>query len=149
MPKKKQLKPSEDTNYWNTQEFKELEKKWYEKLKNKPHKEGKFRDIELKNGALRDDHMKAMLLNPHQVVWEAKQTYYQMTTAFLEEYKFDNKLDKIIWEYHSNGISYRDITKILAKIRINRSRTWVYFIIKKLKASMWAMYMAPKTEYHE
>lgn len=80
---------------------------------------------------------------------QAKQAYYQMAENFLNEYKFETKRDQIIWEYHSNGISVRDIVKVLRKVRIEIGRQTVWDAVNRLRKKMYDMYMSPKKEYHE
>ncbi len=48
---------------------------------------------------------------------EAKRDYYMMATDFLNTYEFTSDLERIIWEYHSNGLSLKDICETLNKIR--------------------------------
>lgn len=127
-------------------EFQKLKTKWYGKLK----KSG-FEDIESD-----EDNLKVwssiFYLRRSNISWEAKASYYQMASNFLEEYKFTSNIEKIIWEYHSNGIGVRDISKLLKKAKIKSvktARTSVWLIIKKLRSSMYQMYLAPKEEYHE
>jgi hypothetical protein len=129
------------------QTFKELQATWYAKLK----KTG-FKDIEKDEYNLKNSTSELSRYYDTPDLWKAKETYYQMTDTFLNEYKFDTRIHKLIWEYHSNGISIRDIAKILTKAKIksvNTSKSEIGVIVKKLKNSMYEMYLAPKKEYHE
>lgn len=81
--------------------------------------------------------------------WQAKATYYQMATNFLNEYKFDKDLDAAIWEYYSNGLGTIEITRILKEAKIKTNRTTVGLTIKKLKHLMYDMYLSPKKAYYE
>lgn len=129
------------------QEFQELQDKWYGKLE----KSG-FQDIESDENHLKF-YSSQFAAQFRDGAWQAKAAYYQMASNFLEEYKFDTKRDRIIWEYHSNALSYRDIAKILNKLKTTRtaSRTSVYNVLKRLRIKMFDMYMAldSETEYHE
>lgn len=125
--------------------LKEQQELWYKKLQ----KEG-FEDIES------DEHHLKFYTSQFAAkfipeTWQAKARYYQMATNFLEEYKFNTKLEQVVWEYHVNAISYRDIAKILKKVRLvkNTNRTTIYKMIKRLKEKMFDMYVLPQTEYHE
>jgi hypothetical protein len=72
---------------------------------------------------------------------EAKSTYYRLAEHFLNDYKFPNQLQRIIWEYHSQGISLRDIVTILAKehgILTYKDKTFT--VIRELKRRMFEMY---------
>jgi hypothetical protein len=125
-------------------EYEKVRDQWYAKLK----AEG-FQDIETTDDRLKTWSTK--LFSYHQSdAWEAKQSYYQMAENFLNEYKFDTEREKTIWSYHSVGISCRDIAKTFRKAGIKGlSKSMIFLAIKKLKMSMYAMYLSPKQEYHE
>ena len=138
MPQKKQF--NKKTEYEKQREI------WYKKLK----KSG-FEDIEQDDFNLKTNSS-VFFKNHTFEVWTAKATYYQMASNFLEEYKFNSRIEKVIWEYHSNGISFRDISKLLKKAKIksiSTNRQDIWLIVKRLKATMYSMYTAPKEEYHE
>jgi hypothetical protein len=125
--------------------LKEEIEKWYAKLK----REG-FNDIESDEFNLKE--WSNVFFKTHSIAQiQAKQAYYQMASNFLTEYRFDTPREKIIWEYHSNGISLREIGTILKKAKIEKAtnRTDIWKIVKRLKLVMYEMYMAPKKEYHE
>ena len=117
--------------------LKELQDKWYTKLK----KDG-FEDIESD-----EDNLKvwsSVLFARHSIEQiQAKQAYYTMATNFLEDYKFKTRREEIIWTYHSEGISYRDISKLLKRVRVKLSHTAVQNIVHKLQAAMYLMYKMP------
>jgi len=116
------------------QSLKELQESWYKKLK----KDG-FEDIEQDEDNLKVWSSVFFLRNsPEQI--QAKQAYYQMASNFLEDYKFKTRREEIIWTYHSEGISYRDISKLLKKVRIKLSHTAVQNVVHKLQAAMYLMY---------
>lgn len=126
--------------------FEQLKAKWYKKLE----KSG-FEDIESDENNLKVwSSIFARKNSPE--VWQARAEYYQMATNFLEDYKFSNDVEKIVWEYHSNGISMRDISKLLKKARVKSipiNRQDIGVLIRKLKNSMYSMYVAKQDEYHE
>lgn len=65
-----------------------------------------------------------------------------MATKFLNDYKFETNRERIIWEYHTEGISVRDIVKLLKKARLKRVyRRIVWETISKLENTMKKMYM--------
>ncbi len=116
--------------------YRELKKKWYAKLKNSG-----FEDIERNEDLLK---------RPSSVVFGdyrkiafgiAKFEYYQMAARFLNEHDFKNNRERIIWEYHANGISIRNIVKLLKKVRIKTYRRAVWNIITRLRATMKDQYM--------
>lgn len=122
------------------QSLKALQKEWYKKLK-----DDGFTDIEND-----EDHLKfynsqfaAQFVERDSYVWEAKAEYYRMAEHFLHEYEFESELEKVIWEYHANALSYRDIAKVLKKLKLVKktNRTTVYITVNKLKDKMFAMYM--------
>lgn len=130
------------------QSCRDLQSQWTDKLE----KSG-FEDIESDEETLKI-YSTVMFSRARSKVnnggFEAKAQYYQMATSFLEEYKFDSRLDKIIWEYHAEGLSVRDIANTLNKVKRTKTNyTTVWLLIKQLKKSMYAMYMAPQEEYHE
>ncbi len=112
----------------NPSQFKKLQAKWYKKLK----AEG-FRDIEVVEPTTR--------VYGSQVTIEAKQYYYQIANRFLTEHIFENKRDKIIWEYHANGMSIRNIVKTLKKVRIKTYRRAVWETVSKLRKIMKEKYL--------
>lgn len=134
--------------------LKTLQKEWYKKLE----REG-FKDIEKNPDTLKvyDKFQFITKLKsrqsrlpigqgtqfPHRIEafrLQAIQEYYYRANQFLNDHKFANKRERIVWEYHANGISYRDISKTLRKVRISIARTQVYDIVKRLRRIMFAMY---------
>jgi len=123
--------------------FKALQKKWYSKLK----KEG-FEDIEQDEENLKV--WSQVFFGKHSIEQiQAKQAYYQMATNFLEEYPFETERDRIIWEYHANGISAREIVVLFKKIKIKINFMKVWRLIKKHRVKMYQMYMEPHEPYTE
>lgn len=119
--------------------FKQLQKLWYAKLK----KDG-FEDAETADGQLKDWSSRVMRKNEHENLldsWPSKIAYYDMCTTFLNEHTFKSNLDKVIWEYHTNGISYRNITKLLRKVRVVTNRTSVGIIVNQLEEIMKKKYL--------
>lgn len=116
-------------------EYERLRAIWYAKLK----KQG-FTDIEQDEDNLKSWSAKftskSFLKNFH-----TKQAYYHMATSLLNDHKFNNRLEKTIWEYHANGISVREIVKMLRKAGIPKmSRGPVWETIHKLEGVMKALY---------
>lgn len=129
------------------QDFKKLQDKWYKKLK----KDG-FEDIEdVEKDQLKNWSQNMFSKSMTQAGgWQAKAEYYSLASRFLSEYKFSRSIDKVIWEYHAEGISNRDIATTLKKARVKKiGRGTVGNILKALKNKMYEMYLAPKKEYHE
>lgn len=123
--------------------YEELRDEWYAKLK-----DGGFQDIEDKQGRILEWSSRFNAKHD-QVDMDAKLAYAQMADRFLDEYKFDTDLEKTIWAYHANAISVRDIAVMLQKVGINYHKDKVHGVVKKLKKSMFSMYLLPQGEYHE
>lgn len=128
-------------------EYKKLQKKWYKKLKETKSSEypNGFNDIERNEDLLKDWALKfgddRRLGNTSQITRDAKQQYYQLANQFLNEHAFDSNKEKTIWEYHSNGLSIRNIVKTLKKVRIRTHKNAVHAIIAKLRKIMKQKYM--------
>lgn len=122
----------------NPSDFKKLKAKWYKKLK----KEG-FTDIEDEYGNLNtySSHFSEKVVVQR---FKDREPYYYMATNFLNDYKFANRIEKIVWEYHTEGIGIRDIATLLKKARVATiKRDSIWKIITRLSAAMKAMYMSP------
>ncbi len=115
--------------------FAKLQKLWYKKLKD----EG-FADIEHASGAL-DRPLTKHRREPIEI--EVIQYYYYMASTFLVEYKFENEIDKIVWTYHCEGLSVRNISGLLAKIGVVKKKDSVWYIVKRLEKLMKDKYLAP------
>lgn len=123
-------------------EYDKLRKIWYKKLskvKDENYPDG-FSDIEFEDETLR------IWSTPFQrkksiISGAAKETYYRHCRYFLNDHKFSTRREEIIWAYHSEGISVRDIVKLLKKVRIKMARTQVWEVINKLEKIMKKMYL--------
>lgn len=111
---------------------------WYKKLK-----DSGFKDIEYD-----ENWMKSCLPRPNAtirdpLVRETVQAYYSMAYYFLNEYKFETDLDKTIWEYHAEGISARNIVRLLKKVKTKQKiyRRFVQEKISKLETVMKGLYL--------
>lgn len=113
-----------------TDSYAKLKAKWYKKLA-----DGGFVDIERDEHSFKNGNNYNMLTTP-AIQWVAKEEYYRMATHFLNEHNFDSELDKVIWEYHTNGISMRNIVLLLAKVNIKRQRDQVWRCINRLEQTM-------------
>lgn len=90
-----------------TPKYKQLQEAWYSKLK-----ESGFKDIEYADGSLKS-YVPTSFTARDPLMQSVTEEYYRMCYHFLNEYKFESELEKVIWEYHSNGLSARNIYKIL------------------------------------
>lgn len=123
--------------------LKELQKKWYKKLA----KEG-FEDIEDGNNNL-VQYTSSMFLRGRRNNMsfteimnsiESKQDYYRLAGEFLHSHKFKSDRDKFIWEQHCEGVSYRDISDMLAKKGVKLTRNPIGDTIKRLRQEMYKRY---------
>ena len=118
-------------------DYEKLRAVWYKKLE----REG-FEDIETDENNLKS--WTATKVRRSQDLWQAKEAYYQMAANLLNDYKFESNVEKWIWEYHADGVSVRDIVKLLKRRTkvslIGRGLVWT--TIKRLEASMKAMYLS-------
>lgn len=130
----------------NKADFKKLKDKWYKKLEDSGFEDAESDEYNLKSWS------SVFFLKNTLESWQAKATYYQMASNFLEEYKFDSNIEKAIWEYHANGISARNTSALLKKAKVKSiatSKSKISETVYKLKMKMYEMYMAKKPEYHE
>lgn len=109
---------------------------WYKKLK----EEG-FEDIEQDENRLKT-WTTAHARYGSPTSRQAKADYYLMAEHFLNNYTFERELDRAIWEYHTNGISIRDIADTLnctGVIKTERNAVWK--IVNQLETLMKNMYL--------
>lgn len=124
----------------STDDYKKLKKLWYQKLKTSGFEDAESSEHHLKVWSSQFARKKSVLS------WEAKAAYYHMANAFLNAYKFESDLERIIWEYHSNAISVRNITKLLKKVQIHTNRMTVWRTVNKLENKMKEMYLIGNNE---
>lgn len=121
--------------------FKKLKKEWYRKLK----KEG-FVDIEKAEHSLGpfyscarrfDVGSRDEVAEVTNLKYDAKEEYYRLAEHFLNEFEFDNKIEKIIWTMHTEGKTIREISS-LKKIKMKKDK--VHEVIKRLASEMKKLY---------
>lgn len=126
-------------------ELDRLQKAWYDKLKD----EG-FKDIEADESNLKVPSSNFRAHCPQSALWDIKFQYYSMAEHFLNDYRFANSREHIIWEYHSKGISARNIGALLQQAKLkNTSRMSIFRTIIKLRTAMKAMYLSPHEDVGE
>ena len=129
-----------------------LKAKWYGKLGN--FNGNDLGDIEKDEDYLKSyssDTFRPKYINTQAGGWQAKAEYYSLASKFLNEYKFEREIDKVIWEYHAEGLSIPDIVKTFTKLRFKKwaNRNDITAVLKGLKVKMFDMYLAPVKEYRE
>ena len=126
---------------FNSRDFKKLQSKWYAKIK----KHG-FEDAETLNGKLKIS-ARQVLRKSVLATKQSKEDYTAMADDFLHSHSFKNELEKIIWEYHANGLGAPAIAETLRKAKITKTnRTTVAAIIDELKVIMKAKYLKVNNE---
>lgn len=112
--------------HFESKEFRELQRHWYQVIKDKG-----FKDIE--TFAANSSKPFDMMYRPGSCTAfrarnrESIEDYYYYGTHFFNEYEFENEFDKNVWGMHMEGIPYRTIAKTL---NTNVSKT--FGCIKKL-----------------
>lgn len=116
-----------------SKEYQKLQKFWYAKLE----KQG-FYDIEhadefrtMKSWAARPGNV---MKQPARVASE--QEYYRVAGHFLNEYEFNTKVDRMVWELHAEGKSIREIAVILKKQGIRLKKSAVGLITARIAKEM-------------
>ncbi len=120
---------------FKSKEFKDLSKEWAKKLK----KSG-FEDIETSDGNLRVyDSYKLFQSGPRHCMtpdWiAAKESYYRSAEHFLNRHVFNSPVERKIWALHSEGVSIRNILKVVKSKSIT-NKSIVHQIVRKLVKEM-------------
>jgi hypothetical protein len=75
------------------------------------------------------------------LVNDIRQTYYRMAEHFLNDYTFPSSEYRFIWKHHSEGLSYREIVKLMNTNPGTHATKWkVNEVIKHLVATMKLLY---------
>lgn len=108
--------------YYETDKFKQLNKRWQEKLKKAgfvDHEEA-ITIVNPDGPKTDDDRLKTWSSSLFRgrynaTQYEARLTYYRLAGQFLHEHEFENKLEHTVWELHSNGVGLPKIDVITGK----------------------------------
>lgn len=122
----------------SSNELKRQQKIWYAKAK----KAG-FEDIERNEEELKVNSSTFFIHHKYtRELWESKAEYYRLAEHFLNEYKFESELDRVIWAYHANALSVRNVSATLKKAKIkNVSKSKIHNIVKRLATIMKGRYL--------
>ncbi len=121
----------------SAQNYNKLKKEWYKKLK-----DSGFNDIEKSTGQIGRTKPNVTNRNSDQI--SAIQEYYAMARSFLIDHNFVSEFEKIVWEYHSEGLSLRKISETLEKNKISTlQRDAIHAIVKRLEKLMKSKYLIP------
>lgn len=116
--------------------YEQLRTVWYKKLAKAGFEDVEYDETRIKDGSSKFRRSVAILN------WESKNEYYYLAAQFLNDYKFESHLERIVWEYHSNGLSKMDIVNTINKTKtVHMYRTKVYRILKRLIEEMKRMYL--------
>lgn len=125
-------------NPYKTKQFLKLQKEWQKKLV----KSG-FEDAEQD-----EDNLKfwsnQFVVQRSLDSFESKQEYYYLATQFLNDHEFATRRERVIWEYHANGMSYLDIIKTLKKVKIRMTNAEVGNIVRTSRKAMEKLYKITK-----
>lgn len=115
-----------------------LKKKWYAKLEKSGFEDAERPEFD--RYALKSSSDK---FNTADTVrdYYAKTEYYSMARKFLHDYKFSSNLEKVIWEYHTEGISVRNIAKLLKKVKFKMNKDKVNAVTMRLEKEMKKLYL--------
>lgn len=118
--------------------YQELKEVWYKKLA----KSG-FVDVESNEFIIKQPASSAF--NRTSAIsrdWQDRIEYSSMAGQFLHSHSFKNELEKVLWEYHANGLSIREIATVFKKAKLHYStRDKVFRALKPLIAKMLQKYV--------
>lgn len=130
-----------------SKEFKTLQRKWNKKLKQSGFEDIEYQDPDTKEYALKwsptKNFTKAFYREKENAgIYEAKETYFRLAGFMLHDYEFEDKIDKLIWEWHAEGKTMREISAQLKKKykRKGLSVTHVKECIHKIRKIMLKKY---------
>jgi hypothetical protein len=115
-------------------EFIKLQTLWYEKLK-----QSGFQDLETSRGFLKDWPSQRLRRDYTPERFQEKLNYYRFASQLLWEFKFKTKLEKKIWELHTEGKSMREISFQVRTHKNKMNHNKVRKVINKLSPFVYAM----------
>ena len=115
----------------NSKEYKTLVAKWEKKLE-----ESGLENIEQPDGNLKLWASQFFKVRYDATVFEAKEQYYRLAGQFLNDYRFEDKLDKQIWKMHAEGMSIRTIVKLRRKGNKAINRNSIHRRLQELTKTM-------------
>lgn len=111
--------------YWEKSSFKKLNKTWQKKLEKAgfvDHEEAVQPNYAKSPEKISSttDRLKTWSTNFfrgrfNRTAYEARVTYYRLAGQFLNDHTFANKVEKEVWEHHSNGLSIVKIASTTSK----------------------------------
>lgn len=129
--------------FYQTKKFKQLNAKWADKIAKDKQPDGKpaFKDIEHDEDTL--SAYSSRYLKYPTYVWDLKSAYYSLCESFLQKYEFESNYERIVWEYHTNGLGVREIAKILRKLKYRKKGQFpVWKTVHRLESIMKQTYLS-------
>jgi transposase-like protein len=129
------------TSQFKTKKFNALKDKWYKKLE----KAG-FEDAEDDENHLKQWHSFNFSDNKQShrfsaALFSSKAEYYRLAGQFLHTHEFKKPVEKVIWTYHADGKTNREISRLLKSAgRKYSSKDYVRLIITALAKEMLKQY---------
>jgi hypothetical protein len=122
--------------FWTKAEFKELEYKWYKKLKRNG-----FKDIELSLGNQR------VIANPSKLRKDLynSQEYYRQLKVNLVGGSYDCKADRVVMSLRTEGVPIKSISAKLGSLGLKSHRETIRKIIRKYE-TRWGVRKWPATK---
>jgi len=133
--------------FYQTKKFKKLQDEWYAKAAEGVDSKGDplYKDIEHSEEKL--TAYSTRFCKKPDYVWDLTAAYYSMCETFLQKYTFESERSRLIWEYHSNGLSVREIAKVLSEVdaeKIPHIKVWR--VINRLETIMKTTYLSESDE---
>jgi|ERR1700677_914761 len=127
--------------------LKKLQAIWAKKLK-----DSGFKDIENKDGRLERESAMPVVYQTnfgHEgaiVKFEATREYYALAGQFYHDYKFSSDIEKKIWFLHSQGVTARNIVKLVRTKTYKANKDPLSALIRRLAAVMLKLYRERESE---
>jgi hypothetical protein len=113
--------------FYETDDFKTLQKEWYGKLDPK--------EFDLEEG-LPDNVIRPEVIRTEKSQYDGGTAYWNLCQEILRTYRFKKDVHKTIFELHTNGLSERQIaTEIKKKTLTKMSQKGINLLINRVKES--------------
>ncbi len=120
--------------------FKQLQKKWYAKLKDTGFNDIEYKGDYIESAVPKPLRGKGTATVPDKFYQSLTEEYYTLCSQFLNDFKFERPFDKRVWELHTEGFSIREIATSLKTKKRRKSTIWT--IVKKLETEMKRRYLS-------
>lgn len=98
------------SDFWKTKKFKKLQEKWYKKAAKAGHEEIESLD---EAERLKKWHCAYIQARFTPQTFEERRRYFELASNWLNEGTFETGRHKTAWAYHCEGLSYREIAKLM------------------------------------